>query len=230
MKFAVFSRLASDTEKVPLIVELWQYFIDTYYTNEVYYTNLNMDTSSMIVVKNIILGIFIGLSVAAFSVVFNKRVLGDYVRTLLKAEALSPDTAKTLEETGYLKKVAIRSAVKKSINLRRVVKCREEEAYYAEIEEKRLSYEEKRKTDRSMKKFSAKEFRVDPLTHHFYIPEELKYTADVKFEKKGTSLLGAILFVIIMAVAFVVLLVALPGIFELLDGFVGNISGKQPVV
>lgn len=71
---------------------------------------------------------------------------------------------------------------------------------------------------------------MDPLKHHFYIPEDMKYTADIKFEKKGTTLLGAILFVVIMAIAFVVLIVSLPGIFTVLDDFVGSLGGSKTVI
>ena len=223
-------RLAANEEDMPLIQELWQYFYNTYYQNDVYYGNLNLDTGDMIMIKNILLGLFIGLSLAAFATVFNKRVLGNFVRKLLADEVLCAENAKTLAELGYDKKYAIRSAVGHSTNLRRVVKCREEEIYNAEIEEKRLSYEEQRKPDRSLRRFRSEPFHVDPLKHHFYIPEDMKYTADIKFEKKGTTLLGAILFVVIMAIAFVVLIVSLPGIFTVLDDFVGSLGGSKTVI
>ena len=62
---------------------------------------------------------------------------------------------------------------------------------------------------------------MDPDAHHFYIPEEMKYTADVKFEKKGSTWLGAILFVAVAIVIGFVLLLVLPYLLSLLNDFVG---------
>lgn len=222
MKILRFSAAQAD-ETMPLWRELFLDFYESYYGNSVYYPNLNMDTDSMIFVKNLILGIFIGLCVAAFATVYNKRVLGNFVRKLLREECLSKESAKTLTELGVMHNYAIRNAVRKSVNLRRVVRCREEEDFFAEQEKLRL---EQTPAKKGIKKASLKEekFEIDTQNDHFYIPEELKYTADVKFEKRGTTWLGAILFVVIMAIVFVALLIFLPDIFELLDSFAGGFS------
>jgi len=91
------------------------------------------------------------------------------------------------------------------------------------LEQKRAEYEETRKSDPSLPKFKAKEFRVNADEHHFYIPEELKYTADVKFEQKGSSWLGAVIFLVVLIIAMVILLLAMPTILSFLDGWFGNI-------
>ena len=57
-----------------------------------------------------------------------------------------------------------------------------------------------------------------------HIPEDMKYTSDIKFEKKGNSWAGAIIFSLIMVVVFVAILVALPHIFELLNDLAGSID------
>ncbi len=206
-------------EEMPLWRELWIYFYETYYGNNVYYPNLNMDTSDMIMVKNLILGIFIGLTIAAFGAVYNKRILGGFVRKLLKNECLSPESAKTFSQLEATRSYAIRNAVRKSVSLRRVVRCVEEEQFLEEQKKLREEYEEKRKENKSLPKFQEEKFEIDIENDHFYIPEDMKYMADVKFENKGTTWLGAILFIVIMAIAFVALLVFLPQIFELIDSF-----------
>ena len=91
-------------------------------------------------------------------------------------------------------------------------------------EEAKLAHEEKRKTDRSLKKFRYSDFRVDPDAHHFYVPEELKYTAEIKFDSKGTSTGMLIFLLILLLVAMIVCLIALPGLMEALDRFVGGIK------
>ena len=221
----ILTLLRSAEEEMPLWKELFIYFYETYYGNSVYYPHLNMDTSDMIMVKNLILGIFIGLSIAAFGAVYNKRILGGFVRKLLRNECLSPESAKTFSELEATRSYAIKNAVRKNVNLRRVVRCVEEEQFLEEQRKLREEYEEKRKENKSLPKFREEKFEIDVENDHFYIPEDMKYMADVKFESKGTTWLGAIIFVIIMAIAFVALIVYLPQIFELIDGFAAGFSG-----
>lgn len=212
--------------EMPLWKELWYYFYNTYVNPTEYYENLGADSQTMLSVRLMILGLFIGISIAAFAAVFNKRVLGEVVRRLLKAEALSPDRAMTLAELGYSGWI-VGLAVKKSTSLRRVVKCREEEEYDEKLGEKRKEYAEHRKNGEKLPKFKEIPYRINTLTDTFYIPEDMKYMADVKFEKKGTTWLGAILTVVVLAILFVALMVALPQIFELLDDVAGSIGAKE---
>lgn len=223
MKILRFFAAQAD-ETMPLWRELFLDFYESYYGNSVYYPNLNMDTDSMIFIKNLILGIFIGLCIAAFGAVYNKRVLGKFVRKLLREECLSKESARTLSELGAIQNYAIRNAVRKSVSLRRVVRCREEEDFLAEQKKLRLEFEEANKGNKKAA-FREEKFEIDTANDHFYIPEDMKYMADVKFESRGTTWLGAIIFVIIMAVVFVALIAFLPDIFQMLDNFVGGFSG-----
>lgn len=227
----VFLRLLEKSEtSMPLWEELWVYFRDTYFTDETVYEHLNMGGGSLISIRNLIVGLFIGLSVAGFGAVFNKQVLGGFVRLLLKEECLSPEQGKTLPELDSADKLLIRYGVKRGVNLRRVVRCREEEEYNAETARLAEEHREKRQTDRSLpRRLKRPAFRVDPDRHHFYIPEEMKYTAEVKFEQKGNTWLGAIVMVLVMAVATVGVLLVLPQILSLVNELVGAItSGGNP--
>lgn len=213
----------ADTEK-SLLRELWEYFYDTYFNPSEYYENLNVGTGTMLSVRVIILGLCIGICVAAFAAVFNKRVLGDVVRKILGMEALSPESALTLEELGFENKPIIRLAVRKSTSLRRVVKCVEEQEFDKNQAEKLKEYQQERKKNKKAPKFKEQIYKINPYADRFYIPEDMKYTADIKFEKKGNSWAGAIIFSLIMVVVFVAILVALPHIFELLNDLAGSID------
>lgn len=217
--------LTATAEEQPLIKELWQYFYDTYLNPSEYYEYLNLYSNDVVRIRIIIFGICMGLMLAAFGAVFNKRVLGDIVRKILKAEAFSPDSALTLEELGLVKKPIARFAVRKSTSLRRVVKCREEQEFEAESQKKREEYANAREKGQKKPKYKEVPYKMNVYADAYYIPEEMKYTADVKFEKKGTTWLGAIIFAFIMLFVFVALMVALPSIFELLNDFVGSIGG-----
>ena len=223
--FALSATTAEELE-MPLWKELWYYFYKTYINPSVYYENLGADSRTMLSVRLMILGLFIGIAIAAFAAVFNKRVLGGVVRRLLKADALSPDSALTLAELGYSGGI-IGLAVKKSTSLRRVVKCREEEEYDEKLKEKRKEYAERKKNGDKLPKFKETPYKINTLTDAFYIPEKMKYMADVKFEKKGTTWLGAILTVVVLAVVFVALMVALPSIFELLNSIAGEMGSSE---
>ena len=227
MRFFV---LAAAEKNVPLIVELWQHFYENYIVNSGYYEYLGMETQDLINFKLMILGLFIGLAIASFGIVYDKRVLGDVVRKLLHKEVLSPESAKTLAELGYGRSSAVRHSVRKSVSLRRVVKCREEEEFYRVQEQKRLEHEEMRKNDRSLGRFREMTYEFDLEQDHFYIPEEMKYMADVKFEKKGNSFFFAFFLVAMLAVMYVAFLVFLPDMLEIVNDYIGSFSYQSNTV
>lgn len=223
MHYPFVAALRTADENMPLLKELWLYFLDTYFYNETAYEYLNMDGSSFVTVRNIVIGVLIGLCFAGFAAVFNKRIWGDFVRLLLREECLSAESGKTLPELNCAHKLWLRYGVKRGVNLRRVVRCREEEDYLREIGEREAAYAEKRREDPSLpKRLRVKPFRVDPDSHHFYIPEEMKYMADVKFEKKGNTWLGAVLFVVILVIVGFAVLMVLPYLLSLLNDLVGS--------
>ena len=209
MRFLTFAATATG-EEAPLIVQLWRDFLDVYVLNEPYYEYLGFEGKDLFNIKLLILGLFLGLAIAGFGAVYDKRVLGEMVRSLLNRGCLSPEEGRTLADLGLARKSIVRYSVRKSVNLRRVVKCVEEEQFLAEQEKRRAEHEEKRKSDKSIGRFREINYVFDLENDHFYIPEKMKYVAELKFEKKGSTWLGAILFLILMLVAYVVLLIALP--------------------
>lgn len=220
-----FALQTSVAAEKPSWASIWQAFYDTYWNPEEYYEHIDVGSNSFLSVRLVLLGLCIGLCLAAFGAVFNKRVLGNIVRKILSVEAFSPESAKTLDELGYGDSFFVHYAVRKSTNIRRVVKCREEQEFIAEQNKKRAEHNERRATDKSLRAFKESSYKIDTFTDVFYIPEELRYTAEFKFEKKGTTWLGAILFTVIMAIVFVVALIFLPQILSLINDVVGNIKG-----
>ena len=206
--------------------ELWDYFNNKYFTPQYGdYQYIELGSGSMFSFQTIVIGFIVGAILASVSFIFNKRVLGDFVRALLSVDAHSPEEARTLEQLGYLKNTTIRSALKRGTSLRRVVKCVEEEAYLAQQEQKRLQFEAEN-TD-PKQKFKEIPFVMDPSTAHYYIPEQLRYTADIKFEQKGTNWL-VFAGVVIGAVAVGLLAIwMLPELLQMADNFIGIFAGKK---
>ena len=211
-------------EELPLWQEIWFYLRDTYLTDNNVYENLDLGTGTLISVRMIIIGLFIGLIIAGFSAVFNKRVLGDFVRKMIAEEAFSPEKAMTLAELGYADKFAIANAVRRNPSLKRVVKCVEEEEFDRQLAEKISASQEEGQNDPKEKRVKETFYKVNAKTDRFYIPEEMRYMADVKFEAKGTTWRGAISFTILALVAMIALIVAMPYILDLVNDLAGAIK------
>ena len=218
--FFNFPVFAADTN-IPLYEELWYHFYDNYVNNQTVYENLNM--SGLLSVQGIIIGLFIGLVIAAFAASLTKNLNSIIVKKLISNDCLCAEKARSLPELDLADKLYLRYAVAKSVNLRRVVKCVEEEEHDQRSAEVSENYEQMRKDNPSLpKKFKPIEFKVRPDEHHFYIPEDQKYMAETKFNGKGSSMLSTLLWVGVILVVFVVIMVFLPNILSVLDGFVGS--------
>ena len=214
---------ASFIEK--LLINLWEFFYyDVYLAVDQNYQNLGLDTGVITSVRVIVLAIFIGALLGCVYMVYNKKVLGSAVRKILSIEdCRSAENAKTLEELGFSKNPFIRSAVQKSASLRRVVRCAEEDAFYREQNEKREEYNKKREeSDQKLPRFRELEYRVDPKTDRFYIPEELCDMASHKFDSKGFGWLSAIIGIIVICIGFFIVLLILPKILTSVDDFLGS--------
>lgn len=207
------------------IVQYFRNYFDTMKNTE--YENLGFGGSgSMITIPMIVIAIAAAIIISSIAVIFNKTVLGGFVRAVIKSEALSKDSAKTLEELGYDEKLIIRRGVRRGVNLRSVIRCVEEEEYN---ERTRLAREEYDKNpDPHKPKFVDVPYAVDPDNDHFYIPEENKYKADMKFDKKGTSW-GMFWIVVLLTVIFsIILLVSLPKILDIANEFFGAFGNSAP--
>ncbi len=223
MKLSQFLLTAGAEE--PLLSKLWYFFFDNYISGEAVYENLSF--GGMISPQLVVIGLFLGLCAAGLAAVFNKRVLGGFVNILLSRGCLSGESALSLPELDCAHKLSIRYGVRRGVNLRRVVRCREEEEYLAESEKKALEYEKMREENPKLpKKFVPKPFKVDPDVHHFYIPEDMRFTAETKFSQKGNSWAGAVIYIVFMLAVLAVLLVFLPDILSFLDAFVGELRGN----
>jgi hypothetical protein len=223
-EFAPLLAASGAGDKKSLLEELWDYFVQTYLESGEVYTNLGMEGSgSMMSLTSIVFGIFFGIVLASVLTVYDKRVIGSFVRKMLYCNAVGKENAKTLFELEEGERSAPARALRHSSNLRRVVKCVEEEEYYAELIKTREEYEKRRQEDRSLPEFKSVDY-VFNGTEHYYIPEDKKYSAETRFSKSGTawwSLPVALL--VAFACAFAIM-IALPYILKLLDQLIGAIK------
>ena len=214
-------------EKTNFFEKLWAYLYDAYFNMGKDYENLGGDENHLVSVGIVVFGIYIGCIIACAVMAYNRQVVGSAVRRMLSEEIHSRENAKTLLELGYKKNFFIRSLFRDSVSLRKVVKCVEEEDFYAEQEAARVEYEQEREQNKKLPRFRERTYRVDVATDKFYIPEEQKFTAEVKFQKKGSTWVSMLVGIIILTVAFFAILLFLPWFLQGVDDAFGVISGAK---
>jgi hypothetical protein len=129
---------------------------------------------------------------------YQKLVPGNIIRAILKAEAHTPEAAKTLTELGLDKNPLYRFELRRNAVLKKTVLCTSEQ-------ETGEGEDESEKAESA-----AKEER-------FYILEEDKYRAEVRFDKKGNGVVGLVV-TAILTVALAILLIKLtPAVLGMVD-------------
>lgn len=207
--------------------ELWEYFVDKYFSTELpYLENFTVRSNQVMFYKLIIIGLSIGLVVAALCNLYNKRYVGDFVRKVIKEGCIDGENAKTLAELGYQKSVGVWWVIRSGGSLTRWIRCVEEDKFLADLKEKRKAFDEKHLTDKKKPKFKESQFKRDLKTMHFYLPEEKKYAAEIKFDAKGANI-GGVILVAIASIAFcLILCYMLSDIIKLFDNFISAMNNN----
>ena len=216
----------SSSDEPTLLRELWDYFVEKFFTvrfEEYNYQNFSIKTGGLLSAQAVIVAFFLGLIIAAAIAMFQKRTLGDLVRALDRENAHEPARAMTLEQLGLIRNTAIKQDLRHGTALRRVVRCVEEEVYLASMAEKKATFEaDEQNKD---KKWKDVPFQSDFYNHHFYIPSELRFGADVHFDKKGSNPLVFVFTVIVCVVFASLVCYLLPEMLQLADNFIGVFKG-----
>ncbi len=185
--------------------ELFDYLSERYFRVEFgAYDNFSVSSGTGSVVRNIILALAVGFVVAALMTAYTRVVLGGFVRKLIADDALDAGRARSIMELGYFRSVAIRYELSRGSSLRMVVRSVEEN------------------TDAPAA--ARKKERVDFLSARFYIPEELRYRAETRFDKKGSGWLPVILVIVAVIVAASLLCLYLPDVLQLADNLITVLS------
>ena len=217
-----FTALASTSEEPTLIEELWEYFSKKYLTpNYGSYENIDISSDPVVSTAMVILAGFIAVMAGACVMIFTKRTLGRLVRRLLKNEALSAESAKTFDELGLSKSRALRLFINKT-TLSKAVRCREEDEAYGigKLEGKDDAYKEYLRTPSKLR------YKRDPEKDHFYIPEEQRHRAAVRFDKKGTNPITILILAVVYIVIALIIVKILPALAGFADGAIGAFKGE----
>ena len=213
------------TEK-SLFQELYEYFDETYFSPDIpHLENISFGAGTLISLKMILIGITLGLIFASFITIYNKRYIGGFIRKMLKEGCHDASSAKTLDELGYSKKIGIKFALRAGSPLSRWARCIEEDEFCANMDRIRREFEDVHKDEKKAPKFKEIEFKRNTKTMHFYIPEEKRIAADIKFDAKGANWVSFILVTIVSIVLCAFLSFVLPDIIKMVDNFITVVSG-----
>lgn len=157
------------------------------------------------------LGIIIGIAISYYT----KDYLGRLVRRLLKNGALSADKAMTLKELEYKHTFPIRIHLKDGGTLRRYIDIANTDTAI-ETRSKKAEF----KWFRSLFGTPDVKKKYDFSSLKLYIPEEKKYVADVRYEKKGSNPGWFLIWSIIITALALVVYFLVPELVTMLDNFI----------
>lgn len=202
--------------------ELWEYLEGKYFSVDTgRYEYIDVGTGSLVTLQRIVLGLFVGIIIAAGLACYDKNRLGAFVRKLVKEQCLSSDKAQTLSELGFLRNSGVKASLRSPNKLGKIVRCVEKEAYEKKVEEARAAYVTEHGNEEG---FSMPNYRIDFENDHFYIPDEEHYRAEVRFEEKGSGWRAFILVVIVSILGAALVCFLLPDMLQLVDNMIGILS------
>ncbi len=259
-----------------------QYFEENYFSASLNadYENLNF-TGTVTTLLMLVGGVCLGILLASFVIVFEKRVLERFIRALLARGAMDPETALSLaelnmEKNGFIKRELSRASVSRKLlsvvradgtvasyedelaaafpEFAAAIAEKTEKGAQGEISEAPLTAEaggeaskdalipeadreaggatavgKKSVKERTKAFFFEKKFKpraIDFATARFFIPEALRFRAELRFRKKGSSPLWLLLAVLLVLVLFLVCLRFIPAFVGMLDVSISNIKGN----
>ena len=221
-----------------VIKELLDYFGEKYFSVQLgTFENFSVAPSLGITLRNIILALALGIIIAVCTTAYTRVNIGGFVRKLIAEGCLSEASAKNLSELGYFHSTGVRRALKKSTSLGMVVRRAgdstptadasqndgemlvNEQAdtadFAMENDEDKL---ESNKTPAENATHVAKQGeKIDFLTAKFYVPEDLRTRAEIRFNPKGSNWKSAILVSVITVVVAGALCVLAPELVQLAD-------------
>ena len=206
-----------------LWAELMDWFYDFFHPTLEGYVNFDFGSGSMVNIRVIIFGIFIGVLVASLYMVYVKNIVGAFVRKLLAEDCLSRDKAKTLSELGFERNPFVKLALRGSLLASTVVHVEGKSA----TEVKDAEGEESAPDEEGAVISQGESL---PAATRYYIEEEKKYAAEMRFHARGSGW-PTILFVLLVSVICIFVIFGfLPQILRFVDNTISIFSVKGNTV
>lgn len=186
------------------------------------YENFNL-YNPFITIDMIVWAMFAGFVAASLMAVYNKRVIGGFVKSVISNDCLTPESAKTIIELGYGTDWFIKNALRTDTVLRRfIVRVQETDEKDGEAGDADAAANDENDGG-SKKKSKSRHEAIDFASARFYIPEELKYKAEVRYASRGTNFFTFGIAVVILAATAFAALFIIPELLQLIDNFIGTL-------
>lgn len=223
------NRLLYSTSGEPtLLEELWEYLEGKYFSVDMgRYEHISIGSGSLVTLQKVVLGICVGIIIAAAMACYDKNMLGAFVRAIVKEQALWPDKAMTVYDLGFARNSAVKASLRSPNKLGKIVHCVEKEAYDAKVAEAREAYIAEHGNEEG---FFMPQYRMDFDNDHFYIPDEEHYRAEVRFDNEGSGWRAFILVCIVAIVSAALICFLLPDMIQLVDNMIGILTENDKIL
>ncbi len=151
-------------------------------------------TGSETTLVSVLIPLVLGVIIAACAVLFNKQVIGKFVKRLFDENADSEQNAKTLEELGFQKSRILRYSLRDGSMLRKVV----------------MASPDPEKEEKTPKRY--------------YIPENCAYRAETIYNPDGSSVLTIVIAIIMFIAVTLLLLVIVPDLIQMASNAVNKLK------
>lgn len=185
---------------------------------------MGLDLNSFLTYKGMTLEIivwsmFLGIIIGAFVILYNKSVLGAFVRKLLETGANTPEDAKTLEETGFSKNIFVIFSLQIKSTYRKIIHA----SPVNSGNEDTVSTVPPEKTKKRIKK---KHRQAQPKLSElkFYIPQDMVARADSIYSNNGTSLLIVVITIALFLIVAILSFTVIPDLIQMLKNFIEFVS------
>ena len=211
-----------------LFEELWEYLEGKYFSVDTgRYEHISIGSGSLITLQKVVLGICIGIIIAAAMACYDKNRLGSFVRSIVREQALWPEKAQTLYDLGFARNSAVKASLRSPNKLGRVVRCVEKDAYDAQVAQAREAYIAEHGNEEG---FFMPQYRLDFENDHFYIPDEEHYRAEVRFDNQGSGWRAFMLVCIVAVIAAALICFLLPDMIQLVDNMIGILTENDKIL
>ena len=223
------NRLLYSTSGEPtLLEELWEYLEGKYFSVDMgRYEHISIGSGSLVTLQKVVLGICVGIIIAAAMACYDKNKLGAFVRAIVKEQALWPDKAMTVYDLGFARNSAVKASLRSPNKLGKIVHCVEKEAYDAKVAEAREAYIAEHGNEEG---FFMPQYRMDFDNDHFYIPDEEHYRAEVRYDNEGSGWRAFILVCIVAIVSAALICFLLPDMIQLVDNMIGILTENDKIL
>ena len=183
---------------------------------QTFYENFDLNNSTLPIMV-IIWGVCIGLAVAVLLHVFTKHFSAKLVKAIRNAECFSKEDAKTLSDLKVKPSFLLKNGLTDGKTLRKYVCIANEEECVL--------------PDNTPEFFKAvfKFFRGEDAPRKYdlekaqvYIPEDVRFTAEIRYEEKKSDPVVAIVSAVVFLILAVGLSFTFPKLFELWDQAITN--------